>query len=110
VLPVLLVALVAFLLIGPYSYLAGAMSLDFGGKQGCATASGIIDGVGYLAGVLSGDAMAQMAVSFGWQSMFLLLAGVALVSSAVAGAAVWEQRRRAALLQLESLTVLQFRP
>jgi len=42
--------------------------------------------------------------------MFLLLAGVALVSSAVAGAAVWEQRRRAALLQLESLTVLQFRP
>src|SRR5262249_23978949 len=33
-----LVALVAFLLIGPYSYLAGAISLDFGGKRGGATA------------------------------------------------------------------------
>src|SRR5215813_4853290 len=32
--PVLLVASVAFTLIGPYSYLAGAISLDFGGKQG----------------------------------------------------------------------------
>ena len=29
-----LVSLVAFLLIGPYSYLAGAISLDFGGKRG----------------------------------------------------------------------------
>jgi sugar phosphate permease len=45
--PVTLVALVAFLMIGAYSYLAGAISLDFGGKQGSATASGLIDGFGY---------------------------------------------------------------
>ena len=45
----------AFLLIGPYSYLAGAISLDFGGKRGGATACGIIDGVGYLGGVLAGE-------------------------------------------------------
>ena len=43
-----LVSIVAFLLIGPYCYLAGAISLDFGGKRGGATACGIIDGVGYL--------------------------------------------------------------
>src|SRR5262249_17850449 len=43
-----LVAATGFLLIGPYSYLAGAISLDFGGKRGGATACGIIDGVGYL--------------------------------------------------------------
>jgi sugar phosphate permease len=36
-LPVFLVAAVAFTMIGPYSYLAGAISLDFGGKQGGAT-------------------------------------------------------------------------
>ena len=29
-----LVALVGFVIIGPYSYFAGAMALDFGGKQG----------------------------------------------------------------------------
>jgi sugar phosphate permease len=63
-LPVLLVAAVAFTLIGPYSYLAGAISLDFGGKQGAATTSGVIDGVGYLGGVLAGDTVARVSVSF----------------------------------------------
>jgi len=94
ILPLALVATVAFLLIGPYSYLAGAISLDFGGKEGSATASGLIDGVGYLAGVLSGNSMAHIAVTYGWQTMFLVLAGVAALSSVVAGLAVWEQRRR----------------
>ena len=97
-LPLVLVAAVAFLLIGPYSYLAGAMSLDFGGKEGGATASGLIDGVGYLAGVLSGNGMAHIAVTYGWQTMFLVLAGVAASSSAVAGIALWQQRRRALYL------------
>ena len=60
--PLALVAAVAFCLLGPYSYLAGAMSLDFGGKEGSATASGLIDGFGYLAGILSGNGMAHLAV------------------------------------------------
>lgn len=91
--PIALVALVAFLLIGPYSYLGGAMSLDFGGKEGSATASGIIDGVGYLAGVLSGNSMAHIAVKFGWHVMFLVLAAVALLSSLVAAIFMLSQRK-----------------
>jgi sugar phosphate permease len=97
-LPLILVAAVAFLMIGPYSYLAGAMSLDFGGKEGSATASGLIDGVGYLAGVLSCNGMAHIAVTYGWQTMFFVLAGVAASSSVVAGLALWQQRRRAIYL------------
>ncbi|HTJ29460.1 MAG TPA: MFS transporter, partial [Acidobacteriaceae bacterium] len=62
--PVGLVALIGFLLLGPYSYLAGAMSMDFGAETGAATAAGIIDGVGYLAGVLSGDTMARITVQY----------------------------------------------
>jgi len=92
-LPVLLVAAVAFTLIGPYSYLAGAISLDFGGKQGAATASGIIDGVGYLGGVLAGDTVARVSVSFGWQGAFTALAGVALLSSLAAALFLVGQRR-----------------
>src|SRR5215475_12806067 len=92
-LPVLLVAAVAFTLIGPYSYLAGAISLDFGGKQGAATASGIIDGVGYLGGVLAGDTVARVSVSYGWQGAFTALAGVALLSSAAAALFLIGQRR-----------------
>ena len=92
-LPVLLVASVAFTLIGPYSYLAGAVSLDFGGKQGSATASGVIDGVGYLGGVLAGDTVARVSVSFGWQGAFTALAGVTLLSSLAAALFLVEQRR-----------------
>ena len=92
--PLTLVAAVAFCLLGPYSYLAGAMSLDFGGREGSATASGIIDGVGYLGGVLSGNGVAHLAVGYGWQTLFLVLAGVAALTSAVAALALWQQRQR----------------
>jgi sugar phosphate permease len=93
--PVLLVTLVGFLLLGPYSYLAGAMSLDFGGKRGSATAAGIIDGVGYLAGWLSGDTMARVTVAFGWKNAFLSLAGVALLTALVALILAAHQSRQA---------------
>ena len=95
VMPVVLVALVAFLMIGPYSYLAGAMSLDFGGKQGSATASGLIDGVGYLGGVLAGNSVAGISVMWGWKGAFAALASVALLSSLAAGVYLIQLRRQA---------------
>lgn len=79
-LPVVVVAVVGFALIGPYSYLAGAISLDLGGKQGSATTAGIIDGVGYLGGILAGESVARIAVGYGWPAAFTTLAGVAFLS------------------------------
>ena len=79
--PVALVTAVAFFLIGPYSYLAGAIALDFGGRRGGATASGLIDGVGYLGGVLAGRGIADLALSRGWTGAFLVLAVIAWCSS-----------------------------
>ena len=92
--PVALVALAGFLLLGPYSYLAGAMSLDFGGKRGSATAAGIIDGVGYMAGWLSGDTMARITVRYGWKDAFLALAVAALATALVALVLALHQRSR----------------
>ncbi len=83
--PVWLIGAVAFTLLGPYSYLAGAMALDFGGRQAGAASSGIIDGVGYLGGVMAGDTVARVSVAFGWQGVFAMLAGVSLLSAAAAG-------------------------
>jgi sugar phosphate permease len=91
--PVALVAAVAFLTLGPYSFLAGAISLDFGGKDGSGTASGLIDGVGYLGGVLAGDSMARVSVNYGWGGAFLMLAAVALLSSVTAGAFFRAERK-----------------
>jgi sugar phosphate permease len=71
------------------------MSLDFGGKRGSATAAGIIDGVGYLAGWLSGDTVARVTVAFGWKNAFLALACAAAVTTLVALAlAAYQHTRR----------------
>lgn len=93
--PVLLVALIGFLLLGPYSYLAGAMSMDFGAETGAATAAGIIDGVGYLAGVLSGDTMARITVEYGWRSAFYALAAICLLTAVIAFILAISQRKAA---------------
>ncbi len=91
--PIGLISAVAFLLIGPYSYLAGAIALDFGGKQGSATASGLIDGVGYLGGILAGQSVARLSVVYGWHGAFSALAGVAWLSCIVAAVFLIDQSR-----------------
>jgi sugar phosphate permease len=85
VLPLAMVALVAFCLMGPYAFLPGAFALDFGGKQAGAVASGLVDGTGYLGGVLAGYVMGKLSVAFGWGGVFVTLATVA--SFAALGAA-----------------------
>jgi OPA family glycerol-3-phosphate transporter-like MFS transporter len=92
--PVALVAVVAFLIIGPYAYLAGAIALDFGGKRASGTASGIIDGIGYLGGVLAGNSMASIAVTWGWKGAFTVLAVVTWLASIAAALYLADQRRR----------------
>jgi sugar phosphate permease len=79
---VLVIGLVAFCLLGPYSYLGGAFALDFGGKRASAASSGIIDGIGYLGGILAGDSVARLSVAFGWRGVFVALAAVSAVAAA----------------------------
>jgi sugar phosphate permease len=84
VVSIALVTLVGFLIIGPYSYFAGAIALDLGGKKGSGTTSGIIDGVGYLGGILAGDTIARLSIAYGWRGAFTILAVVVWLSSIVA--------------------------
>lgn len=84
-LPLIAIGIIAFCLLGPYSYLGGAFALDFGGKQASAVSSGIIDGVGYLGGVLAGDSVARLAVAFGWRGVFIALAAVSALAAIGAG-------------------------
>ena len=90
----LLIGLTAFCLLGPYSYLGGAMALDFGGKQAGASASGIIDGIGYLGGTLAGVGVVQLSVIFGWRGVFVALAAVCAISAIAAGSLFVRQSRR----------------
>jgi sugar phosphate permease len=85
VLPLLAIGMTAMCLLGPYSYLGGALAVDFGGRQGTALSSGIIDGVGYLGSVLGGVTVARASVAFGWGGVFAGLAAVSLVAALGAG-------------------------
>jgi OPA family glycerol-3-phosphate transporter-like MFS transporter len=94
-LPMILIGAVGLGLLGPYSYLAGAMALDFGGKQGGATSSALIDGIGYLGGIFAGDSVARLAVHYGWGGVFVVLAAISAASAAAAGLLFVQQRRQA---------------
>jgi sugar phosphate permease len=69
-----LVSSVGFFLLGPYSFVAGVVALDFGGKRTAGTAAGLLDGAGYLGGTLSGIGVAKFVVSSGWNQTFLAMA------------------------------------
>lgn len=75
------VSAIAFALIGPYSLLAGATSLDFGKSTNPATAAGWIDGIGYIGGILSGYGVGQIAQSLGWKPAFGVLSIFTLLSA-----------------------------
>jgi OPA family glycerol-3-phosphate transporter-like MFS transporter len=80
-LPVAMIGVIAFCLLGPYSFLPGAFALDFGGKQAGAVASGLVDGTGYLGGVAAGTVMAWLANAFGWGGVFVTLAVVSVLAA-----------------------------
>ncbi len=84
-LDVVLFSLVALFLIGPYTFLAGAMSMDLAGKTGCSTAAGFVDGVGYVGAAVSSYSMGVIAQRLGWDSVFLILALLAGVTLVIAG-------------------------
>ncbi len=95
VLPVAMIGIIAFCLLGPYAFLPGAFALDFGGRQAGAVASGLVDGTGYLGGVLAGTVMARLSVSFGWGGVFITLAGVSALA-ALGALYLWRLNARAA--------------
>ncbi len=90
----------AFLLIGPYTLLAGAIAVDLGGRRGAATAAGLIDTAGYLGAVLSGYAVGLVAQGRGWSSAFWLLAVVTALATAASAIHIWRQSRSARHVQV----------
>ncbi len=78
-----LVGLVGLLVYGPYSLLAGALAIESGGKDAAATAAGIIDGVGYVAGALAGTALGKLLDVGGYALGFRALAVVTVISAVI---------------------------
>jgi len=78
------VGAVGFLSLGPYSLMAGYFAVQLRGTQCAGTVSGIVDSVGYLAGVLAGSAFGWLLDHGGYTLGFHVLAGLSLISAILA--------------------------
>jgi MFS transporter, OPA family, glycerol-3-phosphate transporter len=76
-----LVALVGLLVYGPYSLLGGVMAVESGGARLAATAAGIIDSCGYVAGILAGSYLGRVLDQGGYSLGFGYLASLTAVSA-----------------------------
>jgi len=79
------VTLVGFTLTGPYTLPAGALSLSIGGPM-CATVSALVDTTGYIGGLLSGYLVGLLAETYGWSTVWGLLAVVTVATIFVTAA------------------------
>jgi sugar phosphate permease len=75
------VGLIGFLVYGPYSLLGGVLSVEVRGKEFAATVSGLVDGTGYFAGILSGTVFGKLLMIGGYRLGFEAMAGLTLVAA-----------------------------
>ncbi len=80
-----LIGAVGLFLLGPYSLLAGAIALDVAGRRGTATATGMIDGAGYLGATAAPFVLGSMVDRAGWSAAFDIIAIAALAAALIAG-------------------------
>jgi OPA family sugar phosphate sensor protein UhpC-like MFS transporter len=76
-------ALIGACLFGPDSLLSGAAAQDAGGLHAAAAATGLVNGVGSIGGMVAGIAVPQISKLFGWHALFPTLVGCAFVAAAL---------------------------
>lgn len=67
---------------GPDTLLSGAGAQDIGEPQAAATAAALVDGIGHLGAIFSPYAVVFMSERYGWDSLFVVLAGAAFLAGA----------------------------
>lgn len=72
---------VGFLVYGPYSLLAGIMSVEIRGPAYVGSVAGFVDGVGYLASILAGKEFGRILDIGGYRLGFTCLAGLSAASA-----------------------------
>jgi sugar phosphate permease len=75
------VGAIGFLVYGPYSLLSGVLAVEVRGRGYAATVSGVVDGVGYLAGILSGVCFGKLLMLGGYSLGFKVMAVLTLLSA-----------------------------
>lgn len=75
------IGLIGFLVCGPYSLLAGVLSVEVRGEPFAATVSGLVDAVGYVAGIFAGAGFGWLLMAGGYRLGFQVMGALTLVSA-----------------------------
>ena len=97
--PVLASGLIGFSCIwifGVHGMLSGTASADFGGKKAAATATGMLDGVQYLASGFTGFGLGWLLKTYGWGVWTASIIPFSLIGAAVISS-LWNARPRPAM-------------
>lgn len=86
-----LLAGVGFFLYGPHLLMGATMAIDLGTPHASASASGVIDGVGYLGAAVAGVGTSWARARWGWDGAFVLWCGAA-VFAALLMTVLWRVR------------------
>jgi sugar phosphate permease len=74
-------AIVGAFLFGPDALISAAAAQDAGGPLAAAQAAGIINGLGSIGGVLQESVTRGVSKAFGWNALFYVFVGLALLSA-----------------------------
>ena len=77
-----IISLAGIFSFGPDTLLSGAGAQDIGELQAAATAAALVDGIGHLGAIFSPYVVVFMSERYGWDSLFVLLAGAAFLGGA----------------------------
>ena len=86
-----LLAGVGFFLYGPHLLMGATMAIDLGTPHASGSASGVIDGVGYLGAAVAGVGTTWARAAWGWDGAFVLWCGAA-VFAALLMTVLWRWR------------------
>jgi OPA family sugar phosphate sensor protein UhpC-like MFS transporter len=75
--------LIGFLLFAADSLIAGASAMDFGTKKGASTASGMINFLGSIGGMLGGSVPGFVNQRWGWTGVFSMLGALTLLAAII---------------------------
>jgi OPA family glycerol-3-phosphate transporter-like MFS transporter len=67
---------------GVHGMLSGTASMDFGGRKAAATAAGLLDGIQYVGGSLTGVGLGWILKTYGWD-------GIATAGHQASSASIW---------------------
>lgn len=78
---VFVLGMAGFFLLGPYSMSSGCLTLDIAGPRAAGSATGMIDGLGYIGGALSVWSAGKLSDLLGWGQVFMLLSTISVFAT-----------------------------